>query len=110
MMDSLLSNYSSVDFIFDLEVDDFLEVLNKSLERDKQRIEAENLERDNKVDEILVHLWGYQLPFLEKKISYGAYRDRILNESKPKAKITKQDNQMLIEEMERLKSIDQNRA
>lgn len=101
-----MSNYSDIDFIMNLEVGDFIEMVEKSFEREN---EAAKLKRD----ELLLHRWGYELPFMEEVLTFNEYRDLAINNTGKREdtkSISKYTNDELIEKIERIREKDQARA
>lgn len=39
---------------------------------------------EDKSEQMLLHMWGYQLPLMEKPISFYEFREKVLEKSNPK--------------------------
>lgn len=86
----------------DLDADTFIKLI-------EETIEVESIKREDKVNEFLLHRWGYELNYgMEKPIGFEEYRRIALGEDKKTTKSkNQQTNEELIEEIERIKKIDQ---
>ena len=74
----------------------------------EETIEVESIKRDDKINELLLHRWGYELNYMEKPIGFEEYRELALGGNKKTTKSkNKQSNEELIKEIERIKKIDQ---
>lgn len=93
-------------FIFNLDVEDFLGLVRKAFE-------VENKKREEKQDEFILHRWGYELPYMEKRMQLFEYRKLVFGEkpsgNKKKIAIEKHDNKELIDKINKLKEVDQKR-
>lgn len=97
----LLSNYSDINFILELDADTFIKLIDET-------IEIESVKRDDKIDEFLLHRWGYELDYMENPIGFEEYRKIALGRSEKTNKSKdKKSNEQLIKEIERIKKIDQ---
>ena len=63
----LLSNYSDMEYIYNLDVEDFIELVvilkNKTIK-----------EMEDKREEMLFHRWGYELPLMKEYITFADYK------------------------------------
>lgn len=102
-----MSNYNDLNFIFNLDIEDFLDLVEEALKK-------EDLARKDKQEELLLHRWGYELMhhcFMEKPIQFEEYKDIIFGRKKTKTKkYSKEENEKLIEEMNKIKELDQRRS
>lgn len=99
-----MSNYNDLNFIFNLDIEDFLDLVEEALRK-------EDLARKDKQEELLLHRWGYELMFMEKPIQFEEYKDIAFGKKKVKTnKYSKEENEKLIEEMNRIKELDQRRS
>ena len=83
-----------MEYIFNLEIVDFIELLETLDSNIKE-------EFGNKQDELLLHKWGYELIFMDEYMTLGEYID--LSKSKPKIEISDEDNIELIEKIEKIR-------
>ena len=97
----MLSNYNDINFILELDADTFIKLIDET-------IEIESVKREDKIDEFLLHRWGYELNYMEKPIGFEEYRKIALGGNKKTTESKNQkSNEQLIEEIERIKKIDQ---
>ena len=98
----LIKHYGSLDLIYELDGEDFIDFVYKAFE-------IEDNKNKEKLNEFLLHRWGYELNYgMERFVGFEEYRRIALGEDK-KATNSKnqQTNEELIEEIERIKKIDQ---
>ena len=97
----MLSNYNDINFILELDADTFIKLIDET-------IEIESVKREDKIDEFLLHRWGYELSYMEKPIGFEEYRGIALGKNKKTTESKNQkSNEQLIKEIERIKKIDQ---
>lgn len=87
----------------ELDAETFIEFI-------EETIRVENVKRDDKIDEFLLHRWGYELGsgYMERFISFKEYKENVLGGSdKTTESKSKKSNEQLIKEIERIKKIDQ---
>lgn len=85
----------------ELDAETFIEFI-------EETIEVESIKREDKINEFLLHRWGYELDYMEKPISFEEYREIALGLNKKTTySENQQTNEQLIEEIERIKKIDQ---
>lgn len=96
-----------MNYILGLDVEDFVELLDKAIEKEGDKNERE-------FDKFLLHRWGYELQFMEEPMQFSEYRNISLglvssdtnNSKNDKANV---DNEDLIKRIEKLKKFDQAR-
>lgn len=89
-------------FIFNLDTEDFLALLNKTFENDNKKFK-------DKQEELLLHRWGYEL-MVTTPISFEEYRMKALGVNKVDSvnkKYNKLNNDELAREIEMIKQMDQ---
>lgn len=98
----LIKYYGSLDLIYDLDGEDFIHFVHKAFELEDNR-------NKEKFNEFLLHRWGYELNYgMEKVVGFEEYRRIALGEDrKTTGSKNQQTNEELIEEIERIKKIDQ---
>ena len=97
----LIKHYGSLDLIYELDGEDFIDFVYKAFER-------ENNKNKEKFEELLLHRWGYEYPYMAKPVHFEEYRRIALGEDKKTTSSkNQQTNEELIEEIERIKKIDQ---
>lgn len=98
----LIKHYGSLDLIYELDGEDFIDFVYKAFEKENNR-------NKEKFEELLLHRWGYELNYgMERFVGFEEYRRIALGEDKKTAKSkNKQSNEELIKEIERIKKIDQ---
>lgn len=92
-----------MEFIFNLETEDFIDIVLKAFER-------HNNEQELRMEEMLLHQWGYQLfPLMEEPMSFEQYKSESMGAPRnpEKAKPSKGNNERLMNEIDRLKELDQ---
>lgn len=98
-----MSNYNDINFILDLEIDDFIGLREKLAEKEEKELE-------DKRDEFLLHRWGYELGHMEKVIQFEEYRDIAIGKKgnkRAKSNVDKISNEELIERINKIKDLDQ---
>lgn len=83
-----------MNYVFSLEPSDFIELINTLDDRLSKELQE-------KQDELLFHRWGYELPLMEKYISFKEYKDLVYK--KPKQSVSEADGIELIERIERIR-------
>lgn len=102
----LIKHYGSLDIIYELDGEDFIDFVYKAFEREDNR-------NKEKINEFLLHRWGYELNYgMEKPIGFEEYlreyrRIALDEDKKATSSKNQQTNEELIEEIERIKKIDQ---
>lgn len=104
----IYSEYNDPQSVINMDLDEFSELLMALVKRKAK-------EREDKVVELTLHKWGYELPFMEKPKNFNEYlKDAGLStasknseEGEAEVKGKKIDKQSLIEEIERVRKIDQ---
>lgn len=83
-----------MDYVFSLDVDDFIELMNT--------LNAKLLDKiEEKQEEMLFHRWGYELPLMKEYITFDAYKK--LAYKKPKQKVSEEESIKLIERIEAIR-------
>lgn len=98
----LVKHYGSLDLIYELDGEEFVNFTFKAFEIDKKR-------NEEKIDELLLHRWGYELPFMEEPLDFNQYRNLALGEEprKVNTQSSNETNEQLIERINKIKEIDQ---
>lgn len=98
----LIKHYGSLDLIYELDGEDFIDFVYKAFE-------INNKINEEKIDELLLHRWGYELPFMEEVLDFNQYRSLALGEEPKKlnTQSSNETNEQLIERINKIKEIDQ---
>lgn len=92
-----------------LDADTFIELVDKSIERDNLSLEK-----------MLLHRWGYELPFMETAMQFEEYKGLAFgtslksvkestSNSKDKDRLSSKSNDEILKRIEEVKKIDQAR-
>ena len=83
-----------MEYVYNLEVSDFIELTNTL---NKQLIK----EQEEKQDELLFHRWGYELPLMEKYMTFNDYKK--LAYKKPKQVVSEEESVEIIKRIEAIR-------
>jgi len=98
----LLSNYNDMNYIMDLDVRDFMNLLNE-LYKDIHR------ETKDKQEERLFHTWGYMLPMMKEPMDYPTYKRKAMSR-RTGSRRKKSDYSGLIDRVEKIRIRHQSEA
>lgn len=106
----LLSNYSDLDYIFDLDFDDFKALVEKMIE---SNLEEQREEYEKDIEDKLFFRWVFETTYMEKRPSFDEYKKMLIKKPKPKPKpkeITEEENIELIKRIEKVRKIHQGKS
>lgn len=89
-----------MNYVFSLEVDDFIELMNTLNARLINELEQ-------KQEELLFYRWGFELPLMKEYITFSDYKK--LAYKKPKQKVSEEESIEMIKRIEAIRIKHQER-